>query len=375
MRRTIPQPASVAAAVVVLASLAVRVHLALRCAALPEYSDMEFYNEVALSPGFPTALPAGYPLFLRAVYALFGARNYTAVFVGQSVLSALTVYLVYRVARKVGTAATGITAAAVAAVYPNFILYNLTTLTETWSLLVLAALLAVLVAAIGEARRSILAALLLVIGFLFKPVMLFLLPGTWLAVRRKAFFAAAAAVVFVPLVSYEMIAGESFLRGSRGLYKAYHDPAPGGSAPMDSMRAELDGGELPSASYLRQGWVYIRDQRAHALESIHRKSTILVSRGWDAFVLQPIAGGAKRTRLLMDYAYLPVMVLGFIGMARRYGPRNRMIALPAIGYVLLVLIFSIFKYRYRLLLEPVLIIYAALLLFPPKRERAAHPQS
>jgi 4-amino-4-deoxy-L-arabinose transferase-like glycosyltransferase len=375
MRKRIPQPASVVAAAVVVASLAVRIYFALRCSALPEYSDMGYYNDVALTPGFPTTLPPAYPLFLRAVYAIFGVRNYAAVFVVQSVLSSLTVYLMYRVARTVGTNAAGIAAAAIAAVYPNFILYNLTTLTETWSLLILLALFAVLAASVPETRRSILAVMLLVLGFLFKPVMLFFLPGAWLAVRKKAVFAAAAAVLFVPLALYEVFIGETFFRAASTFHKAYHDPTPGAAAPDDSSQAEEGDERLPGAPYLRTGWRYVVDQRARALERIHEKSTILVSRGWDQWVLRPIAGEGKWTRFLMDYAYVPVMVLGFVGMARRYGPRNRMIALPAIGYVLLVLVFSIFKFRYRLLLEPVLVVYAALLLFPPKRESAVLPRS
>lgn len=375
MKRMFRPPACVVPAAIVLAALVPRLYLALRCTALPEFSDMARYNDAALSRGFPTALPPAYPLFLRAVYAAFGARNYTAVFVAQSVLGALTVYLVYRVARKIGSEATGIAAAAIAAVYPNFILYGLTTLTETWSLLVLMALLLVLSADMGEARRSLLAVLLLVFGFLFKPVMLFLLPGAWLSVRRKTLFGAAAAALFVPLASYEVIVGGSFVRGARGFYRTYHDSTPGAAAPVDSLLEEDAEQRLPGASYLRTGWRYVVERRAQALERIHEKSTILVSRGWDAFVLRPIAGDARATRFVMDYAYIPVMMLGLVGLARRYGPRNRMIALPAIGYVLLVLAFSIFKHRYRLMVEPVLVIYAALLLRAPKRDRAATPQS
>jgi len=375
MRKRIPQPAFAVAAVV-LVSLAVRIYFALRCSALPEYSDMGYYNDVALAPGFPTTLPPAYPLFLRAVYALFGARNYAAVFVVQSLLSSLTVYLVYRVARSVGTEAAGIAAAAIAAVYPNFILYNLTTLTETWSLLILMALFAILVASVPETRRSILAVMLLVLGFLFKPVMLFLLPGTWLVVRKKAVFAAAAVVLIVPLASYEMIVGGSFLRGARGFYRTYQDPALRRIAAIDSAGSdEMGDDRLPGASYLKHGWNYVANNKARVVDRIREKGMVLVSRGWDAFVLGPIAGQGKRTRLLLAYAYLPVMALGCIGLARQHDSKNRTIALPALGYVLLVILFSIFKHRYRLLVEPVLIIYAALLLFPPKRERTAIPQS
>lgn len=372
--RKMARPASIAAACIVLLALLLRIYLALHCEAKPDYSDMKLYNDVALAPGWPTQVTPAYPLFLRAVYSIFGALNYKAVFVVQSILSTLTVYLFYRIGSKVGTTATGILAAAIAAIYPVFIFYNFTTLTETWSLLILMVLLHVLLDSIPEIRKSVLSVLTITLGFLFRPVMLFFLPGAWICVRKKRAFAFATAATIVPLLIYETTVGETFFRGAKAFYKAYHDPGSWSQGMYNASKSELKNDKLQGESYLKAGWDFIKKNRMGVIEDIYEKAAILVSRGFDTFVLQPIVGRGRLLSIIMNYVYLPLALLGLIGLARRYDSKNRCIALCALSYFLLVIIFSIFKIRYRLLIEPALIIYASLLLFPPKRNRIAEAQ-
>jgi hypothetical protein len=63
--------------------------------------------------------------------------------------------------------------------------------------------------------------------------------------------------------------------------------------------------------------------------------------------------------MILQYAYLPVMILGFTGMIRFSDRRSRRIMLPALSYLLFFIVLAIFKMRYRLLAEPAFIIFTA----------------
>ena len=347
----------------------IRVYFALRCTAVPGYSDMALYNAAALKGGFPTSLPPGYPLFLRAIYALFGTRNYTAVFVVQGLISALTVLLIYRVTSSVASRRAGLLAAAIAAVYPNLIVYNLTTLTDTIGVFFAMILFFILVVAIPERTRSVLAAFVVFLGFTFRPVMVLFAPGVFLSIKKRWTFAVAAVVLLTPLIAFEMTVGKSFQRSAIAVYETYH-PSLDGSQFINPDSTELRSDTLSSAVYLKAALANIAHNRWKAIDNIYYKVTVLFSRGWDTFVLEPIVGTGTLAYYVWAYAYLPVLVFGFIGMARLYGRGNRMLALPALSYAVLVVLFFLFKFRYRLPIEPVLIIYASMLL-AGGRSRAA----
>ncbi|MDD4856610.1 MAG: glycosyltransferase family 39 protein [Candidatus Krumholzibacteria bacterium] len=355
---------------VFLVAAAIRVHFAARCDAAPDYSDMELYNAAALEHGFPTSLPPGYPLFLRAIYGVFGERNYEAVFVAQGLISALTVLLIYRVTRRIGGTRAGVVAAAVAAVYPNLIVYNLTTMTDTFGVLFVMLLYCALVASIDDWKKSVWAAVILGVGFTFRPVLLFFGPGVLLSLRRRLAFMIAAVVVFVPLMAFEMTGGEDFKRAAAALYKTY-GLSLDGRIYVDSTLTEVRREDLPSKTYLGAVWNAVKNNKGKVAQKIFNKATVLFEAGWDEFVMRPIVGSGKGIVFAMKYAYIPILALGFVGMARLYGAGNRMIALPALSYVLLVIVFSIFKYRYRLLIEPALIMYASMLVGRPHAPAAA----
>jgi len=199
---------------IVCIAAAIRLYFAVRCSAIPDFSDMGFYNEVAMQHGFPTSLPPGYPLFLRAIYHACGAYNYKAVYVIQGMLSALTVLLIYWTASIASSRKTGLLAAGIAAVYPNFIAYNLTTMTETIGLLLVMLLLVILVAAMSERKRSILAATVFFLGFTFRPAFVLFAPGVLLCLRKRRSFILAFVVLLGPLIAYEMCIGDTFHRSA-----------------------------------------------------------------------------------------------------------------------------------------------------------------
>lgn len=368
-------------------AFAIRLYFAVHCTAIPGYSDMAWYNEVARQHGLPRELPPGYPLFLRAIYHVFGAANYKAVFMVQGFISALSAALIGWITSKVGNLKAGITAGAVAAIYPNLIVYNLTTLTETIGVFFIALLLAMLVTAIGEKKRSIFAAATILLACAFRPVILFFAPGVFLGLKKKLVFVAALALVIAPYATYELAKGKTVHRAAVALYETYY-PTLNGSGFINPKDTELGSDTLASRVYIKAAWDNIRKDKWRVVGNIYNKGTVVFSRGWDTFVMEPLLSrtgsssallrGASRAQSdstsetpplsdnvahVMDYAYIPFMLLGFVGMARLYGRRTRMLVLPVLSYLILVILFSIFKFRYRLLVEPVFIMFASLLVW------------
>lgn len=345
---------------------AIRLYAALRCNAVPDFSDMAFYNAVAMQHGFPKSLPPGYPLFLRAIYGVFGAYNYKAVYAVQAIVSALTVLLVYGAASRASNRKAGLLAAGIAAVYPNFIAFNLTTMTDTIGVFFVMLLLAVLVAAIDEKRKSIWAAIVFLLGFAFRPAFILFAPGAWLSLEKRRVFTLAFVLLMTPAVAFEVFVGDTFHRSAVATYETYY-PALNGVQFIRPEATRLGSDKLPSLVYLKAALQNVAHNRQRALENIYNKTVVLFSRGWDAFVLERAVGRGQLRLYVMTYAYIPVLVLGFIGMVRLYGRNNRMLALPALGYLALAILFFLFKLRYRLLVEPVLIMFAAMLV---ARDRA-----
>jgi len=337
---------------------ALRLTAALRCGIAPDYSDMAIYNGLALSGGIPLSPPPGYPLFLRAIYAVAGSEDYTAVFVVQALIGTLTVWLIFLTARRVAGTATALVASGIAAVYPGFIMYTLTTMTETLALM-LTMLMLLAVAAPGKgALRSALPAALLFAGCVVRPAFLYFWPGMLAAVRGKRTFLIVTAAVIVPLLAAGLITGRGTNRGALAFYKSYNARSDG-KAWFDLKETELGTRDLPSSVYLRESMRFIAENRWKTLDIIYVKASNVFSRGYDTFILRPLTGGSRSLHQIMQYAYLPVMILGFIGMIRFSDRRSRRIMLPALSYLLFFIILAIFKMRYRLLAEPAFIIFTA----------------
>jgi 4-amino-4-deoxy-L-arabinose transferase-like glycosyltransferase len=354
-------------AAVFAAGLGLRLHYALSCTAIPSYSDMAYYNELALRPGVPSEAPPGYPLFLRSIYAIWGARNYTAVYVVQAVLGALAILLIYAVTRKVSNTRAALIAAGIAAVYPSFIAYALTTMTETVSVLIVALLFAAITLPSRERARAVLPALALTIGFLFKPVLLLFAPGVFFSVKRRILFLVSLALILGPVLSYDLITGSNLLRGARGFYLTYNPRTTSTHGRMKN--TELGSNALPTRAYFDGAADFMRSNKLKVVDIVYQKTTILFSRGSDTFVFRPIIRGRYGMTMLLWYAYLPVMLLGVFGMIRWLNTSARRIALPALSYLLFVILLSIFRVRYRLPAEPALIVFAGITLAhaPPFR--------
>ena len=349
----------IALLVILLAAGALRLSAALDCDTAPDYSDMAIYNRLALEKGIAVSPPPGYPLFLRSIYSIAGAKNYTAVFVIQALLSTLTVWLIFLVARRISGTATALVAAGISAVYPNFIMYILTTLTETLALLITMIMLWAIVSVRTDEKRSLLSAAILFAGCVVRPAFLYFWPGVLAALKKRKVFLAATAAVIVLLVIFGLVTGRGTNRGALAFYKSYN-PMADGRTYFDLTETEIGRRDLPSSVYLRESAEFIAGNKWKTIDIIYVKGSKVFSRGWDSFLMNELTGGNRFLNNLLIYAYLPVMILGFIGIIRFRDGRNRQLALPVLSYLLFFVLLAIFKIRYRLLAEPVLIIFAAI---------------
>jgi 4-amino-4-deoxy-L-arabinose transferase-like glycosyltransferase len=345
--------------IILVAAAGLRIVSAIGCDAGPDYSDMAIYNRLALEKGIAVSPPPGYPLFLRTIYSIAGRENYKAVYIIQALISALTVWLIFLTARRVSGTTTALVAAGISALYPNFIMYNLTTMTETLALMITMLMFHATVSDQPGKKRSILSAAALFAGCIVRPAFLYFWPGMLAVQKQKRVFLIATATVVIPLAIIGMATGKASNRGALAFYKSYN-PKADGKTYFDLTETEIGTRDLPSSVYLRETARFILDNKWKTIDIIYVKASKVFSRGWDNFVLRDQTEGQRFLRQLLQYAYLPVMILGFIGMIRFNDKRNRQLALPALSYLVFFILLAIFKVRYRLLIEPVLIIFTSI---------------
>lgn len=342
-------------------ALAVRLYLALTCRALPDFSDMARYSLLALEGGITISPPPGYPLFLRLIYTIFGAYNYQAVFIIQGIISAAMVIPVYWITNRIGKRSAALWAASITALYPNFLLYNLLTLTETLSIFFTVMLVVVLLAPFSETRKSLVTAILLIAGCVIRPVFLFFWPGILWGIKRKRVFIITTLVLLSPWIGYALATGAGSRRAARAFYKTYN-PVSRGDKYIRIKDTPLYKSNLPSRVYMQEALNFIAHNKWKTLDIIYEKAAMIFARGWDQHCFQRLVGPSRGKIDLMIYIYIPVMLFGFSGMVILYSPRNRILALMVISYLSFFILLAMFKVRYRVLIEPLLIIYGSLLL-------------
>ncbi len=345
---------------IVLVGLAIRLVFALTCDNKPEESDMETYNRLALEAPLSVYPPPGYPLFLKTVYAIFGTRNYRAAFAAQGIVSALSILLIYWITMKASSRRAGLIAAGIAAVYPNLIIFNLTTMTETLSVFCYLLVAAALALPIRPRRQAMITAVVYISTFLVRPVFIYAWPGVLLAAKRRLVFLLAFLALLSPAVIYGIIEGTAVKFPVIALYKTYNKRS-NGYQNLSLKALPLGEEERSAGTYLREVGSFIKTNRRQTIDIIHGKLRKLFGRGWDTLVLKPIVGDSRHFKELLMYGYIPVMLLGFIGMIRCYGERNRHIALTMLGYLVFLILLAPFKFRYRLVIEPHLIMYGGIL--------------
>jgi hypothetical protein len=238
-------------------------------------------------------------------------------------------------------------------------MYNLTTMTETPALMIAMLMLLVTVSARPEKKRSILSAAILFAGCVVRPAFLYFWPGILAVQKKKRIFLIVTAAVVLPVVTAGLITGKGTNRGALAFYKTYN-PRADGRTWFDLKETEIGRRDLPSSVYLRESAGFISGNKWKTVDILYVKFSTIFSRGWDSFILRPLTKQSRFLNNMLQYAFIPMMILGFIGMIRFRNERNRLIMLPALSYLLFFVLLAIFKVRYRLLAEPVFIIFASI---------------
>jgi 4-amino-4-deoxy-L-arabinose transferase-like glycosyltransferase len=251
---------------------------------------------------------------------------------------------------------SGLIAAALYAVYPSLILYNLTTLTESLSVFVVIAMMAVAASKWNDGRIAVVQAVVAGTGMLIKPAFLFFVPGLFFTVRKKVRFVVVLACICAPWILYNGIHSHRLIlvsdTGALNFYMSYNPEAKGGFV-------QIPGWEnVSQREYIRMGLDFIKQHKLRAVEIVHTKIYALFELGWDRGTMRDIVGGEGRAHVVM-YAYLAVFVFGFLGLARLCRRTHAPVVAPVVSYVVLTMLLSIFVVRFRSLIEPLLIAYAA----------------
>ncbi len=407
--------------VALLSGLALALRLALVLAVERDefvFNDTFFYGLTANSlangdgfafvPGVPTAQwPPVFPLVLSFVFRLTGSHEQIVGELFNAVLGTLTVPLLYLLIRRVFGRREALVGAAVLAVLPGQILWTDVLLAETLYTFLLVGfflLLAVLPPRPSSAVALGAAIGLLTLtrgeGLLLVPVVL---AAWWPALPRRALLARAAvvvamlAVVIAPWTIRNAIVMDAFIplstNSSTTLWSGHNPGATGGQsyASQDLIgRRSSDNPEVEEAKNLRsEALEYMVSNPRRELELIPLK-LLNLNRG-DSWALEWVNAsesgrrpiGAEigtPIRVAADFAYygllaatLASILLFWRALWRRPVTRGALVlfagSLVMFGFV------YYGNYRYRVPLEPLMILFAAPLLVRAWDLRASSPDT
>jgi len=326
-----------------LLGLVLRLYFSLAIDVVSDPGELQ-YNALAVQGGLDPEYAPLYPLFLRLVYRLFEAFNVRALYVIQSVASAFVVPLMYTAVSRVCGRRTGLIAALISALYPGFILYNHGIITESWSVLLVASMMALAAAAPREPLRTWVPlrawahGAMIGVGVLLKPAYVFFLPGFLLTTRRMWFILLAGFLVVVaPLAVRNSLASRHFV--------------PVYSAKSYDMNLDF---------HAYGSW--------RMVDLVYDNTLLLFSEPlrWNPGenVRGPVGSETEMLAIyyVRKYSYLVLLWLGLIGLARCVRREHVAVALPVLGAVILPILFTrVTEPRFRVFLEPLLIMYVSLL--------------
>ena len=315
-------------------ALLLRLAAALAVSAPLDRGDTLRYESLAADGGFGVVQAPLYPLFLRGVYAVFGGQNHRAVFILQGALGSLVPVLIYSFAARLRSKRAALMAGLFAAVYPNFIIYGCTVLPDVFLVLLTAAFLAIQAAGARDTLRSATQGTLIGLGILIRPWFAFFAPGALAVTKRRILFIGVLALALAPWAARNA--------NVSGKIVPVYAPA---SYNIDAARYETS----------RDGWELLDRLYENALPLVIWYPAYSSAANDAAVERGPITS-------LRRYSYIFVWILGGIGLARRFRRRDLELILPfLVFWLLLTALTHPGDARYRSVLEPLVIAYAAIL--------------
>lgn len=287
-------------------------------------------DKSVLGNGLNVIQPPLHALFLRIMYVIFGAANHRAVFMLQGVLSSVIVLFMYVTGRLLFGRKAGILAASISAVYPNFIIYNLGLNSDSISLVIVTLLMATAVIQAPESGKACLSAALISVGILFKPLLVYFLPGMLLTAKKRMMFIVVVFVILVPWAIRNSVVQGSFT------------PVYGKDAYKVNLR-----------HFTR------KYEKWAAVHKIYFNCATVLKRSWTSSFADDEDDRLRNSSYIATYSHVIIMLLGLIGIVRYRRKEQLGVVAPVAGYLILLVMLSDFRVRYRIFFELLLILYAA----------------
>lgn len=343
-----------------------------------EYSNIATnlveHREYAHTPGNPTMYRApGYPFFIALIYSLFGVKNYLAVRIIQALLGTLLCLITYFIAEKIFDERVGKWAAVISIFYSFFIYYCGALLSELLFTLLLAITILFLIK-VHEAfkiKYGILSGILLGFSALTRPIIAFfpILLFFWmLSIRvssKKTLGLFIIMILFMLLiispwtVRNYLICHDFIPLGAEGGQTLYmgNNPLATGGGDMQHL-PEFD--KLPEAArdraYYKKGLGFIRQNPAR----FFRLSLNKFIRFWRLYPHRIHSIESKHQIIsLLSYGILfPFFLLGLL-LGWKKNRKALLLYLLLIYFTIMHMIF-VAQIRFRLPIEPYIIIFGAL---------------
>ncbi len=323
-------------AVIFVLALFLRVYFAAMMepggATVEEYSSPAHTLWIKLTSGLGATQPPLHAMFLHIIYMIFGASDHQAVFIVQAALSSVIVPCMYATGRLLFDRAAGILAATISAIYPNFIVYNLELDPDAISLVIVVLLMTAAVINAAETNKAYLSAALISIGILFNPLLVYFLPGMLLTVKKRILFIALLVVILAPWSIRNSVVQKRItpVYGT-GAYKV----------------------DVRHFTHRYDRWA--------AVHKIYFNCTAVLKRSWTSSFADDEDVRLRNSSYIATYSHVIVMLLGLVGIIR-YRRREQLgVVAPVVGYLVLLVVLSDFKIKYRIYFEPLLILYTAVI--------------
>ncbi|UCF06915.1 MAG: glycosyltransferase family 39 protein [bacterium] len=275
-----------------------------------------------------------YPLFLKVIYSIFGEGNHTSALIIQGLIGSLMVIVIYLLVLQVCNRRAALLSAGICGIYPAFIIFEISLFPESLLIFLAVCIMALSVSVkINQKKKSILLGALMGLGMLTKPTFLFFLPGLALTTKKRLLFLLTLIIVLIPWTARNAVV-------SRTLYPLYQ----------------------PKAYMVDLSKYTFSKESLGLFNRLYTNTSFVLRKSWDEPNMPKLFENRHNNTGLLQYSYTVVLILGLIGMVRFYRKEHRQFMLPVLLYIVLVIFFTFVKHRYRMLFEPALIVYTAILL-------------
>lgn len=325
-------------------------------------SSLHLMNKLAISGGIDSNQPPMYPLFVRIMYSIFGDYNYKAVSIIQGLINSFVILLVYGIVSRLASHRAGLIAAAICAFYPHFIFSNLILDSTSLNIVLVCLLMLIMASKSNRKQKSILSALVIGLGVLVSPYIMFFIPGMFVVLERRLLFIAVLIAILVPSTVYNSITDKKFVPAydikTYEKHFAINRYARAGDwwYPVDTIYKN-------ASALVNKGW---KDKKASGTGSTNQAtSPKSPNTRYDGSQGKRIteherARSVRNRKYISSYTYLVIMFLGIVGLIKYYKREHREVVIPVAGFVLILIIFSETKLHHRALIEPMYIAYTSI---------------